>query len=245
MNKDKFRISEIPSASMPVVKVAPEQRLQEATSTMMMCDYSQLPVMTTEREVKGVITWKTIGISKQLNGSKEFVRDCMDSNYTVVSIRENLLRAVKIILEEEFVLVKEENSRICGICTLADIGERFLALARPFIEIEQIEDAIRDLLTDKADLDYFSNPNRDTIPRRPISNICDLTFGDYVCWFEDKTNWISLGIELDRKVFVSELRKVNQIRNNLMHFRHDEISQNDLLTLHKINKFLRIYRKNQ
>jgi Mg2+/Co2+ transporter CorC len=245
MDENKYRISALPSASRHVEKVHPDQALYEATSRMIMSDYSQLPVMTNDRDVKGIISWKTIGISKQLGTSTQLVKHCMDPNFTVVLHKDNLLKVVKKILEEEFVLVKDETMKICGICTIADIGERFLAQARPFIEIEQIEDSIRGWLVDIADLNFWSTPITTHQAVRKVSDISDLTFGDYVRWFEDKENWASLGKELDRKVFIEELKKVNEIRNRLMHFRQADICENDMLTLRKISKFFRIDRRNQ
>jgi len=56
-----YRIGRLASASSPPVSVKPDSTLQQAVTLMLTNDFSQLPVMTTEREVKGVISWKTIG----------------------------------------------------------------------------------------------------------------------------------------------------------------------------------------
>ena len=41
--------------------VSPETRVAEAITLMLQHDYSQLPVTRTEREVKGIFSWKSLG----------------------------------------------------------------------------------------------------------------------------------------------------------------------------------------
>ena len=100
MDDDKFRISALASSSDGVIKIHPDKSLEEATTVMLMHDFSQLPVMTTDRNVKGTISWKSIGTSLRLSDSPKLVKDCMDSQFTVLSVRENFLKAVKEISVE-------------------------------------------------------------------------------------------------------------------------------------------------
>ena len=43
------------------MSVKPDDELNKAKTLMAGYDYSQIPVMTSPREVKGIITWKSIG----------------------------------------------------------------------------------------------------------------------------------------------------------------------------------------
>ena len=45
---------------------------------MQMKDYSQLPVMQGDREVKGVISWKSIGSRYAMAGECAVVRQCLE-----------------------------------------------------------------------------------------------------------------------------------------------------------------------
>lgn len=54
------RIGKLPSANVSPTRVAPNTSLSEAATIMLSQDFSQLPVMTSDRDVKGVITWKSV-----------------------------------------------------------------------------------------------------------------------------------------------------------------------------------------
>src|SRR5690554_2856334 len=53
------RVQLLPSANRKPVSVRKESTLQEATTLMLLFDYSQLPVMSSERNIDGIITWET------------------------------------------------------------------------------------------------------------------------------------------------------------------------------------------
>ena len=56
-----YRISKLAAANNKPVAITPDSTLQEAVTIMLRRDFSQLPVMTGERDVKGVISWISIG----------------------------------------------------------------------------------------------------------------------------------------------------------------------------------------
>ena len=62
-----FRIGSLPAANKKLIVVNQNDSLTQAITLMLQHDFSQLPVMQGEREVKGVVTWKSIG-SKQALG---------------------------------------------------------------------------------------------------------------------------------------------------------------------------------
>ncbi len=55
-----YRISKLASATRKPLSVSPGANLEEAVTHMLINDYSQLPVMTSDRDVKGVITWTAL-----------------------------------------------------------------------------------------------------------------------------------------------------------------------------------------
>ncbi len=55
-----FRIGSLPAANKNPVMVSQDDTIAKAVTLMLEHDFSQLPVMQGEREVKGVITWKSI-----------------------------------------------------------------------------------------------------------------------------------------------------------------------------------------
>jgi hypothetical protein len=48
-----------------------------------------------------------------------------------------------------------------------------------------------------------------------------------------------LGVKIDRKIFVSQLQDIRNIRNDVMHFDPDGISDEERKTLRKFSEFLR------
>ena len=75
---------------------------------MLQYDFSQLPVMQGEREVKGVITWKSIG-SKLAFGCKcHAVGDCRE-DARIVDSNRTLFDAIPTIVEFGYVLVRDKG----------------------------------------------------------------------------------------------------------------------------------------
>jgi hypothetical protein len=55
-----YRIGRLFAANQSVVAVVPDAEISEAITLMLQRDYSQLPVWVNERNVKGIVTWKSI-----------------------------------------------------------------------------------------------------------------------------------------------------------------------------------------
>ncbi len=64
-----YRISKLAAANQTVVSVKPDAVLAECVTKLMSHNFSQLPVMTNEREVKGAISWASIGSRLALSGN--------------------------------------------------------------------------------------------------------------------------------------------------------------------------------
>ncbi len=60
-NDPTHQLSKLKAANQVVQFVFPNDSISVAITKMLLHDYSQLPVMTNERTVKGVISWKSIG----------------------------------------------------------------------------------------------------------------------------------------------------------------------------------------
>jgi CBS domain-containing protein len=78
-----FRIGKIPSANIAPVYVSPNANLAEAITLMLARNFSQLPVMTTERDVKGVISWASIGARGLGAKQGSLVQHFMDEHYEI------------------------------------------------------------------------------------------------------------------------------------------------------------------
>ncbi len=174
-----YRIGKLAAANQAPIRIAPDATLSEAVTVMLRNDFSQMPVMTSDREVKGVISWKSIASRLSLGVECEFVRDCMDKSVEIVDSDCSLFRVIETIAEQDFVLVRSER-RIIGIVTTADLGESFYQLGRPFSLLGEIENHIRRLIDGKflkEELEEAKNPGDES---REIKNVADMSFGEYV-----------------------------------------------------------------
>jgi CBS domain-containing protein len=232
-----YRIGRLASANRVPVSVRPDISVVEATTIMLQNDFSQLPVMTSEREIKGMFSWKSIGQRLTLGKSCKIVREAIDPHYEVRS-DESLFFAVALVAEHEFVLVRGSDKRICGIVTTTDLAIQFQQLGEPFLLLGEIENHVRSFLAGK-----FSREELDTLrdpgdASRPIEDVNDLGFGDYLRLLQEPSRWERIRLGLDRKCFIKELDEVRQIRNDVMHFDPDGIGENDLAALRKFVLFL-------
>ena len=74
---------------------------------------------------------------------------------------------------------------------------------------------------------------------RQIETPADLTFGEYVRLVEQEDYWKKLKLEIDRAAFVSQLNRVRDIRNDVMHFDPDGLEDDDLKFLREFAHFLK------
>ncbi|WP_410054380.1 CBS domain-containing protein, partial [Escherichia coli] len=112
-------------------------------------DYSQLPVMTSERDVKGVISWESIAPILALTQSESaVVRDYMKP-HREINASDSIFSALPRIIEYAYVLVRSSDQRISGIITTTDLSSQFRQLSEPFLLLSEIENHIRKLIDGK------------------------------------------------------------------------------------------------
>lgn len=233
-----YRIGRLESANSPPVSVKPDSTLQQVVTLMLTNDFSQLPVMTTTRDVKGVVSWKTIGSRLSLKKDCATARDCMEPAH-VVSIDESLFSAIQIIAVHDYVLVEASDEQISGIITASDFNEQFRKLAEPFLLVGEIENGIRRMLHGKftvTELKAASGPDGGC---DKVEGVADLNFGDYIRLIQEDKHWKKLKLEIDRVEFVKRLDKIREIRNDVMHFDPDGLEAEDLTTLTEFAQFLK------
>ena len=231
------RVRMLPAANRAPVRVNRDSRVAEAVTLMLMNDYSQLPVMQNDRDVSGLVSWRSIGRRRVRNGPCEFVRDCMEP-HTEVGDTDPLLDAIATIVREEVVLVRAGDRRITGIVTTSDLSIQFHELAEPFLLLAEIENHIRrfiDRQFEAEELGAARNPEDDG---REVEGVADLTLGEYIRFLEDPNNWERLALDLDRAQFIAQFHRVRRIRNDVMHFSPDATSPEDLECLRDTVRFL-------
>lgn len=231
------RISKLAASTRKPVSVSPETKLEKAVTQMLTNDFSQLPVMTSERDVKGMITWASIGSRLAMGKNSSVAREFMEQHQEIRS-DASLFSAIRIIAEHQYVLVRGHDQKISGIVTASDLNLQFQQLAEPFLLLGEIENHVRRIISKRFAPTELESAKDLTDTERVVTSVVDLTFGEYIRLLENPERWDRLNISIDRKTFVEKLESVREIRNDVMHFDPDGIPENDLQALREFARFL-------
>lgn len=232
-----YRISKLAAANNQPVSIAPDTPLREAVTIMLANDYSQLPVMTGERDVKGIVSWSSIGSRLALGKTGMWAREVMDPHQEIRS-DASIFQAIPVIVQYQYVVIRSGDNRIIGIVTASDLSLQFQQLAEPFLLLGEIENHVRRIINDcfsAAELMAVRDPS-DT--DRHIEQVSDLAFGEYIRLLERPDRWNKLNLPIDRVTFCKQLDRVRDIRNDVMHFDPDGIPPDDLQRLREFASFL-------
>jgi CBS domain-containing protein len=231
------RLGRLKAANRTPVSVPPQASLTVACTLMLSHDYSQLPVMQGDRNVKGLVSWKSIGRKLAFGQEATSVQECMVSHH---ELREDasLFEAIAVIAIHDCVLVRDRENRITGVVTGADISEQFHVLAEPFLLLGDIENRIRSLIQRCFNRDELAGARVPTDTERIVEDVSDLTFGEYVRLLESPVNWEKFGPHIDRAEFIKQLGRIRDIRNDVMHFDPDGITEEALTDLRRFSRFL-------
>lgn len=231
-------VGTLTSAAKSLVSVAPDTPILEAQSLMERYDYSQVPVMSGERALKGVLSWESLAKAALYGVDVQHAKDATEAA-VVVADSDSLLDHVETIADAGYVLVRDETNAITGIVTTADLANAFADLANPFLLLGEIEGWLRrivDRCFEPDDLAAYVDPDD---PDRQIEAAMSLTFGEYVRLFQDPDAWEAIGLVADRKVFCAHLDEVRQIRNAIMHFSPDPLEDADFASIKNLLRWLR------
>ena len=233
------RVDSLEAAHRKPMCVNSGDKLNVATALMLLHDYSQLPVMDNDHDVKGIISWKSIGARLALERECEYVRQCMEQEAQIPKVEipkeAPLFEAISVIAEQGYVLVRDRAAKntISGIVTATDLSNQFALLAEPFLRIGEIEGHLRNLIHRKFTLEELTEAARG----RQIKGSADLTLGDYQQLLGKPEHWKRLKLNIDRRKFVQHLCRVRKIRNSVMHSNPDGISDEDMQLLRDVARF--------
>ena len=228
------------AANRDVISVNPQDPIERAVTLMLAYDFSQLAVMAGPHNLKGAISWKSIGSRLSQRNELKQVRDAMEQA-TVVSDADSLFEVTQIIIQCDYVFVRSSSdSKIKGIVTATDLSEQFQGLSEPFLLLGRIENQIRRLIQDVFDVETLraACDDNDLERKAGVKKASQLTFGEYQRIFEREENWAQLGFVACRKTFCKELDEVRKLRNEIMHFHPDVVEDGDFEQLRRFSRLL-------
>ena len=232
------RVDMLAAAHNSPMRVRPDDALSAATTLMQLHDFSQLPVMTNERDLKGVVGWRSVGARLALKRDCQHVRDCMES---AVEIPKDtpLFQAISIVAQNGYVLVRDADlgNVISGIVTATDLSDQLVKLAGPFLLAGEIEGHLRNLIHRKFTLDELKALSSAAGGGREIRGSADLTLGEYIRLLQNPESWNRLELNIDRKQFIDHLDSVRRIRNSIMHFNPEGLDDKETAMLRDVAKF--------
>lgn len=213
-------IGNLPSASKKVCSVTPDATFEEAITLMLTEDFSQLAVMTSPRDLRGAVSWKSIAKARNANPDAKLSAAIVKAE--AVPYTTDLISMLPVIERQEFIFVHGADKSITGIVTLVDVVEAYGQMASPFFMIGRIDQSLRHIIEATFTIKTII-PLVDPDGLRSITSYGQLTMGDYQRILENPNCWTELGWPLHRKIFCNRLEKIAKIRNNIMHFNNDPL----------------------
>lgn len=230
------RIDALAAAHNRPEVVDPDKPLHDATTVMLLNDYSQLPVTKNRRKIRGMITWKSIGSRLSSRVECSLVKHCMNPDVQEVRLGTPLLDAVSAIASHGYTLVRSSTDEIVGIVTTSDLSREFHELASPFLLIGEIEKYLHVFVHGR----FTTEEIQAALPEGlTATGTADLTLGGYCRLLQRPANWAKLCLEFSRELFVERLEAVRQIRNEVMHFRPDGLDPEKQEALQGLVAFFR------
>ena len=233
-----FRVRTLDAANRGVVLVTPDDTITHAVTLLLQHDFSQLPVMTGERTLLGVINWRSLGTRLSLGQQPDHVKEAMERAQTILA-DASIFEAIPLIVQSDYVLVRGEQNKITGIVTASDMSVEFRKLSEPFLLLSETENILRNMIGAKFDVAALAAARDPNAADREVNSVDDLAFGEYVRLLQDPLRWPTLEINLDRTLFCSYLDTVRIIRNDVMHFNPDGPKPEDLEKLRAFSRFLK------
>lgn len=235
-------VSSVLDPERDLISVGPEASLSTVETLMVMHDFSQIPVMnTSHRELYGSVTWKSIA---RWHGDKTqaTARQVMEKDGQTARSSDSLLLHINRIIENDYLYIQDPTGVYVGVLTATDLAEGFHATAGPFIKIGEIENRLR-ALVNHLPLPAIQTAAESANATRSIETAADLSFGQYVAVLGKDDNWKQLDLPFDRKTVIENLREVNAVRNDVMHFRPTELDSQDVEAIDKCLNWLRLVDK--
>lgn len=236
--KQGLAVGNLPSATRGVEAVKQTATVNEAITKMLLFDYSQLAVMTGERNLHGAVTWRSIAKIRHQRPDAPLSAAIVPA--TEVSYADDLIGVLPRLADEDFFFVRGPQRTISGIITTSDVVRTHGEMTAPFLIVGEIDQTLRWILEDAVDIDMVAGLC-DADGVRQIDSFARLTMGDYQRVLENPEAWATLGWPLDRKTFTQRLKEICEVRNNIMHFNGDPLPDDVLSMLKNFLTLLREY----
>lgn len=232
--RDLFHlVKQVLPEEQELISVAPETTVRNAFELMNTKNLSQLPILE-GNEVLGVFSYRSFGEGVRKLPEKERDVLSLPVEEFIEDLRFAAITDILTTLLDEFdlkdaVLVGLQD-RLQGIITTVDALRYFYKVASPFVMLQEIELAIRELIRVSINEDDLQECIRLTLwnhyEKKGLkcpSSLEQLTFNDYVMILRHKDTWDRFREAFGgtRNTVYAKLRPVPELRNDVFHFRRE------------------------
>lgn len=236
MNDSPFHdVGSVFPGEVNIVSVSPETSAGVALKIMLEKRFSQLPVIQ-KGEVLGVFSlWSlaqnlvlTPGIKVETLLEKMEVGELMEQ-LPKVTVKESIHSILGHLERHEAVLVDSPHG-LQAVATSTDVLRYFYKVARPYILLQEIELALRNLIELCAPREQLKECIDRALAKSyearkwPLpSNLKAMSFEDYRSIITCSSNWPVFETLLghNRDLVSAKLERLREIRNDVFHFRAD------------------------
>ncbi|MGH3763062.1 CBS domain-containing protein [Actinophytocola sp.] len=233
-----LKVGNLPSALGGITSVTPESTVEQAITLMQIDDFSQLPVLSTnKRKLEGAVTWKSIAIARHID-PRAILRHCV-IDAPEISYDQELVDVLSVLQSVGFVFVRNEVNEVNGIVTATDLAHAYGDMATPFFLIGELDQLLRHIVRSCIPLAEVV-ALCDSSGSREITSFDQLTIGDYERTLQNPGAWERLNTKLDRALFCARLGTLREIRNDIMHFNPEDIPTNTVEMLRNLLRMIRL-----
>jgi CBS domain-containing protein len=236
-----------------VICIPSSTAVSDALRKMIDANFSQLPVIDQNKRIIGIFSYRSLGervyeLQDKIALSTLPVSECLEpAKFLGPDDYVDTSTAVDFY-EDDYVIVGAPDD-VLGILSVADVFVRLNDFAEAFVLLHETELGLRRLIEQNlgpegvsAALEAINTRNRQQGAHgRPLMTIEDCEFHHYIDLVTSKSNWRAFEKSFPtatRELINRELVLVNNIRNDVVHFRR-QITRADTVVLKRFRDRLK------
>jgi CBS domain-containing protein len=223
-----FRVARLVPDNQDIISVPVGTLVRDALSLMKTTGYSQLPVLAGSTVI-GVFSYRSLAralsnIRKQDDPLDARVEDATE-DLTFVHGSDEVGKLLSYFDRDGAVLVGSEDA-LLAVTTATDALMFFWQTARPFVLLQDIELAVRELMRRACSegelVERIAAAGVTGAGGAEASDVAELTLGDMITTLTNGENFgqcFQRTFGSNRTLVLSQLEPVRDIRNQVLHFR--------------------------
>lgn len=215
--------------------------VQIAVTRMIVAGQNWCAVRKSARELHGVISWESLArcLASGSAAATDSATAVMRSEFQTRDESVSPFDVLTDVASDGIVVTRTPAAGITGHVTAGALLSVMDTLTRPFLQLSRIESELRTLIDGSFTLAELQQARDPRDAKRTIASADDLTFGEYWRLLENDSNWERSSLRaFDRHAMIEWMKRINAIRNDIMHFRPAALEKDDRDSLSRFLAFL-------